>query len=64
MTAKRSIYIEPSHKGELHRDLGVPDGQKLTDDDIARGLASKDPAVRMRARFAKNAKKFNHGGAA
>lgn len=60
--AKKSIYINPAHKGELHRNLGVPQGQKLTAEDIQRGLDSKDPAVRMRARFAKNAKKFNHGG--
>lgn len=63
MAKKKSIYIEPSHKGELHRDLGVPEGQTLTADDIQRGLDSKDPAVRMRARFAKNARSFTHTGA-
>lgn len=58
----KSIDINPAHKGELHRDLGVPEGQKLTDAEIEQGLKSKDPAVRLRARFAKNARKFKHTG--
>jgi hypothetical protein len=40
------ISIKPSHKGLLHRDLGVPQGQAI-------------PAVRKRATFAANAKSWN-----
>jgi hypothetical protein len=63
MAKKESIDIKPSHKGALHRALGIPQGQTLTDEEIQQGLDSKDPAVRMMARFAKNAKGFSHGGA-
>ena len=62
MAKKDPIHIKPSHKGDLHRALGIPQGQKLTEDEIAKGLASKDPAVRMMARFAKNARGFTDGG--
>lgn len=49
--------IKPSHKGRFHRWLGKSENEKLTEADIAKGLASKDPAVRKMANFAKNFRK-------
>lgn len=60
--ADSKIDIKPSHKGRFHRWLGKSPDSPITEADIAKGLASKDPAVRMMARFAKNARGFHHGG--
>lgn len=51
------IKIKPSHKGELHRDLGVPQGQKIPAAKLAQARNSPDPAERKRAVFAEN---FGH----
>jgi hypothetical protein len=40
-------------KGALHEDLGVPKDKKLTLEDINRGMHSKSPLTRKRARLAK-----------
>jgi hypothetical protein len=54
------IKIKPSHKGLLHKDLGVPAGKPIPEAKLAKAKASKDPAVRKRATFAENAKKWDH----
>lgn len=56
------IHINPAHKGLLHKDLGVPAGESIPASKLAAALHSKNPAVRKRAVFAKNAKGFNHPG--
>lgn len=55
-----AISIKPSHKGLLHKKLGVPQGQKIPADKLAAASKSKSPALRKEANFAKNAKKFQH----
>ena len=62
MAKNDPIHMNPEHKGRFHRWLGKPEDEKITDADIAKGLASKDPAVRMMARFAKARKKFKNAG--
>jgi hypothetical protein len=57
---RRSIQIKPSHKGLLHKDLGVPEGQPIPEGKLEAAEASPNPKVRKRAVFAENAKKFNH----
>jgi hypothetical protein len=54
------IKIKPSHKGLLHKNTGTPAGQKIPASKIAAAKNSPDPAVRKRATFAANAKKWNH----
>lgn len=61
MANKSGIHIKPSHKGELHRDLGVPQGQPIPAAKLAAAKKSKNPKIRRRATFAENAKGFNHG---
>lgn len=51
--------IAPSHKGRLHRALGVPAGQKISDASL-KALHSKNAHVRQMAQFASNAKGFKH----
>lgn len=49
-----------SHRGELHRDLGVPESEKIPATALEKAKHSMSPAVRKRATFAENAKKFKH----
>lgn len=56
-----AIHIKPSHKGLLHKDLGVAQGKKIPAAKVAAAKKSSNPAVRKRATFAQNAKKWNKG---
>ncbi len=57
---KSGINIKPSHKGLLHKDLGVAKGKKIPSSKLA--IKSTDsPAVKKRKQFAINAKKWNKG---
>ena len=47
-------------KGSFHEWLGKDKDEPITDEDIAKGLASDDPHVRKMAQFAKNAKEWKH----
>ena len=58
MEQRMGIHIKPSHKGELHKDLKVPQGQKIPASKLEAAKNSKSPAVRKRATFALNAKKW------
>jgi hypothetical protein len=46
--------IKPSHKGRLHRALGIPEGQKIPAKRIAEAKHSSDPHMRKMANFAAN----------
>jgi len=61
--ALHGIKIKKSHEGELHADLGVAKGKKLTGAELAKAKHSKNPAVRKRATFAENARHWSHGKA-
>lgn len=52
------IAIKPSHKGLLHKALGVPQGTKISMADLVKAKRSKSPAMRKRATFAMNAKSW------
>lgn len=56
------IKIKPSHKGLLHKNLSVKQGQKIPSAKLAKAAHSKNPAVKKRAVFAENAKAWHHGG--
>lgn len=52
------IHIKESHKGLLHKDLGIAKGKNIPDSKLAiRSLDSS--AVRKRKQFALNAKGWN-----
>lgn len=55
-----AITIKPSHKGLLHKKLGVPQGKKIPAAKLAKAAKSKSPALRKEANFAKNSKQFEH----
>lgn len=55
------IRIKPSHKGLLHKKLGVPQGQKIPQSKIKAAEHSASPALRKEADFADTAEhKFTH----
>lgn len=58
------IDIKPSHKGLLHRELGVPADKKIGVADLMRAKTrakrSGDSALEKRAVFAENARKWKH----
>jgi hypothetical protein len=49
------------HKGALHRQLGVPEGQKIPKSKLA-AAASKGGKLGQRARLAETLSKFSAGG--
>ncbi len=57
-----AIHIKASHKGLLHRDLGVKAGAPIPAKKLAAAKNSDSAAVRKRAVFAENAKKWAHKG--
>jgi hypothetical protein len=54
-----AISIKPSHKGLFHKDTGTPKGKPIPLAKIKAKEKSSDPAVRKRAVFADNARKWN-----
>lgn len=54
-----TIKIKPSHKGLLHKDLGVAAGKPIPASKLSAARNSSNPAERKRAVFAENAKKWN-----
>lgn len=57
-----AIKIKKSHKGLLHKDLGVSADKPIPESKLQSAKKSSDPAERKRATFAENAKHWNHGG--
>lgn len=51
------VHIKPSHRGRLHRDLGVPEGEKIPMAKKEAAKHSKNPRIRKEANFAVN---FGH----
>ena len=54
------IHIKPSHKGLLHKDLGMKSGKPIPEAKLEKAKNSSNPAVRKRATFAENAKHWKH----
>lgn len=57
-----AIHIKPSHKGLLHKKLGVSAGAPIPAGKLAKARHSSIPAERKEAVFAENAKHWDHGG--
>lgn len=57
---RSGIHIKPSHRGLLHKNLGVPAGHPIPAAKLESALHSSSTAVRKRANFARNAKSWHH----
>ena len=53
----KPVVIKKSHRGLLHKDLHVPQGEKIPAAKLEAARHSPDPKVRKRAVFAEN---FGH----
>ena len=47
-------------KGKLHREMGIPEGQKIPADKLRKATHSKDPEIRRDAIRAETMKKWKH----
>jgi hypothetical protein len=56
-------FIQKMHmkKGKLHRELGVPEGEKIPEKKMAKASKSKNPTIRKEAALAKTLKSFHRG---
>jgi hypothetical protein len=52
------IKIKPSHKGLLHKKLGVPQSKGIPLSALRSAKQSSNPATRKQANFALNARKW------
>jgi hypothetical protein len=52
-----SSMIKPSHRGLLHKKLGIPQGERIPEAKIEAAKRSPSPALRKEATFAEN---FGH----
>ena len=57
--AKKWIDKAIKKPGALHRDLGVPQGEKIPAKKMAQGAKSKNPTIRKRVALAKTLSKMN-----
>jgi hypothetical protein len=55
-----SVEIKKSHEGRFHEWAKVPNGQEIPMSKIKQGERSPNSTVRKEARFADNARHFNH----
>lgn len=55
-----AIHIKKSHKGLLHKNLGIKQGAKIPLKSLVKAKHSSSPAERKRATFAMNARKWHH----
>lgn len=55
-----AIHIKPSHKGLLHKQLGIPAKKGIPLSTLVHAKHSKNAATRKRANFAINARKWSH----
>lgn len=60
MGSKRWIATATKNKGALHRNLGVPEGEKIPEGKLDKAEKSGSPKVRKEAALAKTLKGFHH----
>lgn len=49
-------------KGKLHRELGIPEGEKIPASRLKSAAHSDDPEIKRDAIRAETMKKWHHGG--
>lgn len=49
--------IKPSHKGLLHKHLGIPEGEDIPLERLKEAKNSDDPEIRKEANYAINVRK-------
>lgn len=57
----KKIHLNPAHKGDLHKALGIPQDQPIPMKKLEAAKSSSNAHVRQMANFAINARGFKHG---
>jgi len=57
--AEKWIQGAIKHPGKLHRELGVPKGEKIPAKKLAKAAKSKSPTIRKEVALAKTLKKLH-----
>lgn len=53
--------VHPSRKGLLHEEMGIPEGEHISEEQLRHVIATTDnPKTRQRAQFALNARGWKH----
>ena len=60
MANKSGIHIKSSHKGLLHKKLGIPEGKPIPRGILEKAAHSKSPSERKEVDFALNAEGWDH----
>ena len=60
-TPKKNFH-PGGEKGKLHREMGIPEGQKIPAGRLASAAHSSNPEERRDAIRAQTMKKWHHGG--
>lgn len=62
MSRAKKMFIQKAikHPGALHRELHVPEGQKIPAAKLNKAAHSRNPKLRARANLAKTLKSFHH----
>lgn len=55
-----AIEINPENKGDLHKALGIPEGEEIPVSKLKEAVKSEDEHLRKMAQFALNARNFKH----
>lgn len=50
------------HKGKLHRELGIPEGEKIGKDRLSKAAHSSNPEIARDAKRAQTMGKWDHSG--
>lgn len=50
------------HKGKLHREMGIPEGQKIPQGRLTAATHSSNPEIRRDAIRARTMESWHHGG--
>jgi len=58
--AEHFIKKAIKHPGKLHRELGVPEGKKITTKKLEKATHSKSMTIRREANLAETLKKLSH----
>lgn len=59
---KKSIEIQPSHEGRLHRRLGIPEGETIPLSTLLEHKNSSDLSLREMVNFAINERGWKKKG--
>jgi hypothetical protein len=59
---KKADFHPGGEKGKLHREMGIPEGQKIPAAKLAAATHSNDPEKRRDAIRAETMKGWNHSG--